>query len=621
MASLLPTTTPTFPSHFTSSKKPSQILIHGNFKKNNNARHLPIRCTNNNNNNINNNNNPQSSVETLLRKLDRRDILLGLGGFYGAAANIGSSIADTVGTGEPIPYPDLTKCTTAYIQYDPTGQKENVEVPYTCCPPTPTTEIKPYKLPEPSVMRVRPAAHLVDDRYIEKYMKAVQAMKDLPESDPRNFKQQANIHCVYCNFGYPTGVTGDDGNEIRLQVHHSWLFYPFHRWYLYFYERILGKLIDDPTFALPFWNWDTPCGMTMPHMFTTKNSPLDPDNASKPNPLYNEKRNEAHYPPAILDLGLDLSGSKVVTSDIHKVCNNLALVYRSVVNNGFDAVGALGGPYYYGSDLKSDGSLELLHNMAHIFVGKPANKTGNPPTYGEDMGNLYSAGKEPLFYCHHGNVDRMWRIWQDLGGKNFNNKAWLDSQFFFYDEDANPVYVTVKDCLDEKKMGYTYQPVTLPWRLAKPVPKTIKSDVGTTSTSPSVATVFPATLDKVVKALVQRPQISRTEGQKKKKQEILVIDGIQLPLGEFVKFDIFINDDDEKGANLSKAEFAGTFTSLPHGATTSSGHASSTTSFRIGLNEILEDLLCEGDEKIQVTLIPKAGCEMVTVDYIKVDFA
>ena len=30
------------------------------------------------------------------------------------------------------------------------------------------------------------------------------------------------------------------------------------RFYLYFHERILGKLIGDDTFALPFWNWTRP---------------------------------------------------------------------------------------------------------------------------------------------------------------------------------------------------------------------------------------------------------------------------------------------------------------------------------------------------------------------------
>lgn len=52
--------------------------------------------------------------------------------------------------------------------------------------------------------------------------------------------------------------------DVELQVHSSWLFFPFHRWYLYFFERILGKLIDDESFAIPFWNWDAPEGMKMP---------------------------------------------------------------------------------------------------------------------------------------------------------------------------------------------------------------------------------------------------------------------------------------------------------------------------------------------------------------------
>ncbi|KAJ6314309.1 hypothetical protein OIU78_017890 [Salix suchowensis] len=48
-------------------------------------------------------------------------------------------------------------------------------------------------------MRMRRAAHLVDSAYVAKYAKAIAMMKSLPDDDPRSFKNQANVHCAYCD--------------------------------------------------------------------------------------------------------------------------------------------------------------------------------------------------------------------------------------------------------------------------------------------------------------------------------------------------------------------------------------------------------------------------------------
>ncbi|KAG9154912.1 hypothetical protein Leryth_015538 [Lithospermum erythrorhizon] len=556
--------------------------------------------------------NSQSVETSSAIKLDRRNVLLGLGGAYGAANLIGDKLALADSTNKPFPYPNLTDCTVSYITGDP-NTPNSVQVPYTCCPPTPADSPQPFKIPHTDQKRIRPAAHLVDDKYIEKYMRAIQAMKDLPQDDPRNFYQQANIHCAYCNYGHRVSDP-EKGTDYLLQVHSNWFFLPFHRWYLYFFEKIAGELIDDPTFALPYWNWDTPCGMTMPFMFSTEKSPLDP---SKSNPLYNPKRHPDHFPPAVFDL--NYRGAASGLPDLTTVCNNLSFVYRQMVTNAYDTQSFLGTPYYFGDAApRGTGASELLHNPAHIWMGKP--RTTDPPTYGEDMGNFYSAGKDCLFYVHHANVDRLWRVWLEQGGQNFQNQAWLDSQLFFWDEKKNPVYVTVKDCLDEEKLGYTYQPTELPWLKAKPIPKLEKEDVAANSNAPSVANAFPATLDKVVKVLVQRPKKSRSKAQKKKKKEVLVFEDIEYPMDEFVKFDVFINDEDEVGELMSKAEFAGTFSSVPH------GHGGDEdrvllSGFKIGLGDILEDLQADDDEYILVTIIPKNAGEKVTIDNVRIEFS
>uniref|UniRef100_A0A6V7QVN0 Tyrosinase copper-binding domain-containing protein n=1 Tax=Ananas comosus var. bracteatus TaxID=296719 RepID=A0A6V7QVN0_ANACO len=195
----------------------------------------------------------------------------------------------------PIPGPDLSTC-------GPPDIPSNVP-PTDCCPPyTSNVTIVDFKLPPPTdPLRVRPAAHLVDADYLAMYKKAVELMKALPDSDPRSFKQQANVHCAYCNGAYDQ--LGHPG--VELQVHNSWLFFPWHRFYLYFNERILGKLIGNDTFALPFWNWDAPGGMQIPSIYTNTSSPL-----------YDKLRNANHQPPALVSL--DFSGTKPPAQQIQK---------------------------------------------------------------------------------------------------------------------------------------------------------------------------------------------------------------------------------------------------------------------------------------------------------------
>ncbi|PHU28995.1 Polyphenol oxidase B, chloroplastic [Capsicum chinense] len=147
-------------------------------------------------------------------------------------------------------------------------------------------------------------SHAADNEYIAKYQLATSRMRAL-DNDPNNplgFKQQANIHCAYCNGAYKVG-----GKE--LQVHFSWLFFPFHRWYLYFYERILGSLINDPTFAFPYWNWDHPKGICLPAMFDHERTFL-----------YDEKRNQSPRIGTIIDLGL--FGDEVQTTQLQMMTNN-----------------------------------------------------------------------------------------------------------------------------------------------------------------------------------------------------------------------------------------------------------------------------------------------------------
>ncbi|XWS15711.1 hypothetical protein CRYUN_Cryun34aG0025400 [Craigia yunnanensis] len=531
-------------------------------------------------------------------KFDRRDVLIGLGGIYGAA----SLSHDPFALAAPISAPQLEKCEQADL---PEGAE-----PTNCCPPV-SRKIIDFKPPSSnSPLRVRPAAHLVDDAYIAKFSRAIELMKALPANDPRNFMQQANIHCAYCDGAYDQVGFPD----LELQVHNSWLFFPFHRYYLYFFEKILGKLIDDPTFAMPFWNWDSPAGMKMPAMYANTKSPL-----------YNELRNQGHYPPSLLDL--DYDGTDETTTKRDQLTSNLRIMYRQMVSNGKTSRLFLGGSFRAGDEpYQGFGSLENVpHGPVHRWCGDDTQPNG------EDMGTFYSAARDPIFYGHHSNVDRMWTVWKTLGKKqkDFTDPDWLNSSFLFYDENANLVRVKVRDCLDNRSLGYFYQDVDIPWLKTKPTPRKKTKKVAFEG-GPGIALAaemnkknvisssqFPIVLDKIVSVNVPRPKKSRSKKEKEDEEEILVIDQIELDGNSFTKFNVYLNDEDDSTIGPDNTEFAGSFVNVPH---KQKGGKKMKTCLRLGLTDLLEDLEAEDDDSVTVTLVPKVGKGDVKIGGIKIEF-
>ncbi|KAL6506918.1 hypothetical protein OROHE_022355 [Orobanche hederae] len=560
---LPPSPRPVFP-------KPSHFLTHAKAG----THRLQVSCS------------AAENPDTPAGKVDRRNMLLGLGGLYGAASLVSSLEASA----NPIQAPELDKCGLSSYQTnsDPRETKEVL-----CCPPV-GQKVVDYKLPTVLQMKIRPSAHRVSPEYISKYNLAIERMKQLPADDPRNFTQQANIHCAYCNGGYHQ--TGE--GSLELQIHNSWLFFPFHRWYLYFYERILGKLIDDPTFALPFWNWDNPKGMSVPPMFNDTTSAL-----------YDSKRNQENVKPsAVIDLGV--TGN---TDTLQVVSNNLSIMYTEMIRGNNDIYHFMGQPYREGSIADSNtgpGSSERgSHTSVHRVIGDPREPAG------EDLGNFYSAGRDPLFYCHHANVDRMWTLWQyylpsnKVPDKKITDTDFLNASFLFYNENSELVRVTVKDSLDNFKLGYDFERIDLPWLDYRPPRQSAKARIiRTSTTAPKASTLFPLKLEETV-----RFQVDKTK--KGKADELLVIENITLDMTKFLKFDVFVNDEDDNPQELDKASYAGTYAQVPHNR---AGDKTSTTSISLKLTELYEDMDVADDDTVVVTLVPRHKGPGVTIGGIKI---
>lgn len=254
---------------------------------------------------------------------------------------------------------------------------------------------------------------------LQSYQRAITAMKNLPPNDPHSWTFQANIH------GFPAGSGAADPNWAQCQ-HASWWFLPWHRAYLYYVERIMRRYSGDAAFALPYWNYADPQARTLPPAFR--------DPAST---LYDATRRQA------VNNGSDALSDFIVVQGANQSLANTVFA-------DFDPrVPTFGGPalrqlQHLGMTF---GAVENLpHNWVHGFIG------GN-------MSDPNLAARDPIFFTHHANIDRMWEQWLQMGGGRANpaDRTWLDQTFTFYDENKQRVSIAVRQVTNLASLGYSYE--------------------------------------------------------------------------------------------------------------------------------------------------------------------
>jgi polyphenol oxidase len=252
-------------------------------------------------------------------------------------------------------------------------------------------------------IRPRRPASTLNSAEIQKLKDAYQAMRALDTSDPndpRAFHHQANIHCWYCGHG--------------TQVHFSWQFFTWHRAYLYFHERILGKLVGDMDFRLPYWDWDAAAHRKIPGAYT---SPNDTTNS-----LWNGTRSMTPT-------------DEIPDEDVGEAVMEAALTAGSFADFGGTASGSgipEGAP----------------HGSVHVDVGG-------------DMGAFDTAARDPIFYAHHSNMDKMWSDWNKSSSTHANptDSSFLNLTWNFYDENKLWRSITAAQVLNhENQLRYVYGP-------------------------------------------------------------------------------------------------------------------------------------------------------------------
>ncbi|KAI3960554.1 hypothetical protein MKW92_042238 [Papaver armeniacum] len=483
--------------------------------------------------------------------------------------------------------------------------------PVYCCPPKheslePIIDFKFPDISEP--IKVRKPAHMVDADYIAKFNKAITIMKSLPYDDPRNFMRQANIHCIYC-----TGAYNQQNSNSLLKIHRSWMFFPWHRMMIYFHERILGSLIGDETFALPFWNWDSPEGMFIPDMYMYGS-------------MVDTQRDSSHLPPRVADLYYDYHERGLGTVD--QISTNLAFMYNQMVSGAKKTELFMGCPYKAGEKGFCDGpgTIELApHNALHTWVGSNLNPER------EDFGAFYSAARDPIFYAHHSNIDRLWNVWNELRGNKppaIEDPDWLDTTFYFHNEKSQLVRIKIRDVVDNSKLRYAYENVENVWLNARPkpsVPPKIARQVLKMRENQNPFLDGSRRLDTTIRVKLHRPRTRRSKIEKEQEEEIIVVYGIDIRKDMYVKFDVYVNAVDETVIGPESREFAGTFVNMMKGVKILLNNGDlimkRKTIFQVGITELLEDLEADDDETIWVTLVPRGGTGInTTIDGVRIEY-
>ncbi len=193
-------------------------------------------------------------------------------------------------------------------------------------------------------------------------------------------------------------------------------FFPWHRLFLIYFERIIRQVSGEPKFTLPYWNYTgpSPQNRILPVQFRSSG-----DAAWKP--LFRPDRNRDTNDGVPID---QISGASPI--DIKAM--------KSIV---------------YGQTTGDAGLCSNVDNNPHGSVhGDVGNQRG--------MGRVPWAANDPIFWLHHCNIDRLWASWIKAGGANPSSPGFKNEKFTFADSNGALVEGSVGSVLDLNDLDYDY---------------------------------------------------------------------------------------------------------------------------------------------------------------------
>lgn len=245
------------------------------------------------------------------------------------------------------------------------------------------------------------------DEFFEQYAQAVRLMHELPDDDPRSWRSQAKVHVDFC----PHGAVD---------------FLHWHRYYIGYYERIIGSLLSDNSFALPYWDWTA-------------------NNGRLPAPFFDNEFLDVRQLKDVSNIESDRWGS-IQTEGTRQLSKQVGLQDDPLRGGVFSSSAIEGIMRQIDFDVFMQRIEGSPHNVGHVLTGAPNGHMIN------GMSPL-----DPVFWLHHCNVDRLWAQWQSAGNLTPDLDIEYDAQFV--DESASAVRVNALDVNVVEQLGYTYDSI------------------------------------------------------------------------------------------------------------------------------------------------------------------
>ena len=240
----------------------------------------------------------------------------------------------------------------------------------------------------PQALRHRRSARRLTSGQLADFRRAIAAAQAI--GDDRGYQYWAGIH------GLPLPISC---------VHHKELFLPWHRAYLYFFEKALQDRFAGVT--LPWWDWTNHA-------------------EGVPSPYAKRKANGRKNP--LFDSPIQASGRATPsqrrtsrTASPPSALPSAAAVEAVLENRDF---------------FTFQTQLESIHDGVHVWTGGT-------------MSEITTAAYDPLFWAHHCMIDRIWYLWQ-LRHPGGGVPASL------LDRALAPFPMTVGDTLQISQLGYDY---------------------------------------------------------------------------------------------------------------------------------------------------------------------
>jgi tyrosinase-like protein len=200
----------------------------------------------------------------------------------------------------------------------------------------------------------------------------------------------------------------------------------------------IRAISGDDTFSYPYWNWSN--DRTIPAAFSRPGSPLANANRYTPPRALNDGEVD-YYPDDPMRRALGVAS---LAADHFQALNpdDIPLSFGGIMRP--NAWRQYGRNWLEGAP----------HPAVHNYVGG-TNGHGVPG----DMTVLATAGRDPIFFAHHGNLDRLWEIWRQDPRRRATEPVrpeFLHHSFVFRWLDGSPIEVRMGNILNMNTLGYQY---------------------------------------------------------------------------------------------------------------------------------------------------------------------